>query len=227
MSSTHTAVALLAGTFGWKDEATPTAMTRTADGTPFVEFQVYTTDRRNKLPVRKSHLAVAHGPLALRIATTFDPGDLVVVCGDLRTPVACRFPAVSFDVNNAFRMPAVPMGRNPQGLNVAYVIGTARDATRSRFGDGTPATVLTIACASTLNSQRVSHHTALLEGPERDRARTLGAGDTVRVDGPVGLHIVGQERVWALYCERLRVLERFRERIPLLPPANGSLRRTA
>ena len=170
MTSDHVAVALLAGTFGWKDEAEPTALTRTADGMPFVEFQVQTTEWRNTHWLRTSHLATAHGPMALRIATTFDSGDLVVVSGDLRTLPGCRLAAVSLDVKSAFRIPAVPMDANTRGLNVAYVVGTARDATGTRFRDGTPATVLTVACASPLPSQRVNHHAVVLKGPMRESA---------------------------------------------------------
>jgi hypothetical protein len=227
MTSDHVAVALLAGTFRWKDEAQPTALTRTADGMPFVEFQVQTTEWRNTHWLRTSHLATAHGPMALRIATTFDSGDLVVVSGDLRILPGCRFWVLSLDVRSAFRIPAVPMDANTRGLNVAYVVGTARDATATRFRDGTPATVLTIACASPLPSQRVNHHAVVLKGPVRDSARSIAGGDTIRVDGPIGLHDIGQERMWAFTCEHLRLLERFPERTPLLPPTDGSLQRTA
>lgn len=227
MNSDHVAVALLAGPLRWGDDSDPTSLNRNAEGTPFVEFHVQTTEQRGNCRVTTSHPATAHGPTALRIATTFGAGDMVVVLGELRSIPGHRLPITSLEVKNAFRMPDVPIYADAPSLNVAYVVGTARDATATRLSDGTLATVLTVTCVSPLPSRYLNHQTVVLEGPMRDLARTIAAGDIVRVDGSIGLHGIGRQSVWGFTCAHLRVLEHFPERTPLLSPADRSLQRTA
>jgi hypothetical protein len=225
MTTDHVAVALLAGTFRWTDESDPNPLKRTAQGAPFVECHIELTEQRGSGRVHTTHYATAQGPTALRIATTFNSGDLVVMSGDLEIVGAHPLPILSLHVKRALRMPEVPLCASPASLNVAYAVGTARDATSTRLGDGTPATFLTLACVTPPPSQKVNHHTVVLKGAVCRAARTIGAGDTIRADGKLGVHTIGGQQVWGLACDHLRVLERFPARTPLLPAAERSLQR--
>ena len=83
MDTQHIAAALLAGPFRWKDDCEPNRLNRTADGTPFVEFRILTTEVRGRCGLETDHQAVAYGPAAIRIATTFAADDFAAVSGEL------------------------------------------------------------------------------------------------------------------------------------------------
>jgi hypothetical protein len=227
MNSDHIAAALLAGAFQLMGESSAKPLRRTAEGTPFVRFEVKTSELRGDCRVTTIHPAIAYGPTAVRIATTCRDGDMIVVSGALQAIPGCRFPSVSLVVKNTLRMSDVPVSATAPSLNVAYVVGTAHEATVTHLRDGTCATVLTVCCMSALPAQYVNQQTVILKGSMQEVARTVAAGDIIRVDGPIGLHGIGREDVWGFTCEHLRVLARFPEPTPLLHPMDGTLQRTA
>ncbi len=225
MNIDHAAGALLAGLFRSSGQSDRSRFHRTADGTVVVEFQVQTTEPSGNPRVITCHPVIAYGPLAIRIATTFTPGDLVVVSGEFGAVPGHRFPVALVNVKNAFRVFERALD-NPPSVNVAYAVGTARDAIETKLRDGTAATVLTVVCLFPPPGRNRNHHTVILNGSMRDLARAIASGDTIRVDGRIGLHAIGRQDVWALTCANLSVLERCSERTPLTPPVSRSLQPT-
>ena len=226
MNIDHAAGALLAGLFLSSHPSDRRRFDRTADGTVMVEFEVQTAESSGNRRVTTRHPAIAYGPLAVRIATTFTPGDLVVVSGEIGAVPGHRLPIALVNVRNAFRVSEHALLDNAPTVNVAYAVGTARDAAETKLCDGTAATVLTVACLSQPPGHNRNHHTVILEGSMRDHARSVAAGDTIRVDGRIGLHAIGRQNVWALTCANLSVLERCPERSPLMSPMSRSLQPT-
>jgi len=216
MDTHHIAAALLAGPFRWHDTSDRNPLSRTPEGTPFVEFKILITEFRGGCRVETSHGAVAYGPAAIRIATTFTADDFAAVSGELCTAPGYHRPTTLLNVKNALRIPGTPiLGAEPT-LNVACVIGPVLDATAARLRDGTEITVLTVVCQSPQPTQYRNLQTVVLTGTERDLVRTIGTGDTIRADGPLALHAIGREAVWGLACAHLRVLERCRDHVPLV-----------
>src|SRR3954469_18037719 len=109
MDTQHIAAALLAGPFRWKDDCEPNRLNRTPDGRPFVEFKIVTTELRGRCRVETAHGAVAYGPLAIRIATTFTSDDFVAVSGELCTAPGYHRATTLLNVKNALRIPGTPL----------------------------------------------------------------------------------------------------------------------
>lgn len=216
MDTHHIAAALLAGPFRWNGSSDGNPLSRTPEGTPFVEFKIMTTEVRGRCRVETAHGAVAYGPLAIRIATTFTSEDFAAVSGDLCTAPGYHHPATLLNVKNALRLPGTPLVSGEPTLNVACVIGPVLDATASRLRDGTSVTVLTVVCRSAQASQSRNVQTVVLKGAARDVVRRIGAGDVIRADGQLALHAIGREAVWGLAAANVRVLERCGDHVPLV-----------
>jgi hypothetical protein len=216
MDTHHIAAALLAGPFHWNDNSNPNLLRRAPEGTPFVEFNVLTTELRGHYRVETAHGAVAYGPLAIRIATTFTSDDFVAVSGELCTAPGYHRPTTLLNVKNALRSPGTPLVGGEPTLNVACVIGPVLDATATRLRDGTSITVLTVVCQSPRPNQYRNLQTVVLTGAQRNLVQTIGSGDTIRADGQLALHAIGREAVWGLAGAHLRVLERCRDHVPLV-----------
>lgn len=216
MDNPHIAGALLAGPFRWKDSFDLKPLNYTPEGAPFVEFRIFTTETRDQCVIETSHLAVAYGPTAIRISTTFSSDDFAAVSGDLSSVPGYARPTTLLNVKSALRIPGPSaLGKKPT-LNVAYAVGAVLDATTTRLRDGTPTTVLSVVCQSPQPSQYRNVLTVFLTGPARDLVRTIGTGDTIRADGSLALQRIGRESIWAIACAQLRVLERCREHVPLV-----------
>lgn len=216
MDTHHIAAALLAGPFSWKDNSDRNPLSRTPEGTPFVEFQILTSELREHCRVETIHGAVAYGPAAIRIATTFTSDDFAAVSGELCTAPGYHRRTTILNVKNALRIPGTPLVGPEPTLNVACVIGPVLDATAAHLRDGASITVLTVVCQSPQPNQYRNLQTVVVTGAERDLVRTIGCGDTIRADGPLALHSIGRETVWGLACAHLRVLERCRDHVPLV-----------
>ena len=216
MDTHHIAAALLAGPFRWNDKSDPNPLRRTPEGTPFVEFKILTTELREHCRVETAHGAVAYGPPAIRIATTFSSDDFAAVSGELCTAPGYHRPTTLLNVKNALRIPGTPLVGGEPTLNVACVIGPVLDATAARLRDGTSVTVLTVVCHSPQPNQYRNLQTVVLKGAKRDLVRTIGSGDTIRADGQLALHAIGREAVWGLAGAQLRVLERCSDHVPLV-----------
>lgn len=217
MNAHHIAAALLAGPFRWNDSLGRNHLSRTPEGTPFVEFKIVTTEVRGRRRVETAHGAIACGPTAIRIATTFTSDDFAAASGELCTATpGYQRPTTLLNVKNALRIPGTPILSGEPTLNVACVIGPVLDATVTRLRDGTPITVLTVVCRSPQPSQHRNLQTVVLKGAERDLARRIGSGDTIRADGQLALHEIGREAVWGLAGTHMRVLERCNDHVPLV-----------
>ena len=216
MDTHHIAAALLAGPFRWNDNSDPNPLRRTPEGTPFVEFKILTTELRGRCRVETAHGAVAYGPPAIRIATTFASDDFAAVSGEpvhgARLPPADDAPQRQERLANPWD--AAPRRRaNPQRR--------MRHRTRPRRDRDSASRwhvdhVLTVVCQSPQPSQYRNLQTVVLKGAERDLVRTIGSGDTIRADGQLALHAIGREAVWGLAAAQLRVLERCSDHVPLV-----------
>jgi len=216
MEPQHIAAALLAGPFRWKDDCEPNRLNRTPDGIPFVEFRILTSEARWDCALGTSHQAVAYGPAAIRIATTFTADDFAAVSGELCTVPGYGWPSTLLNVKNALRVPGTPPRSKEPTLNVAYVEGPVLDGTATWLRDGTPITVLTVVCQSPQPGQHRNLQTVALVGAARDLVGLVGTGDTIRADGALELQHVGRESFWAIESSHLRVIERCREPVPLV-----------
>lgn len=227
MNHEHVAVAVLAGRFESGADVGAKRFDRLPDGRVVFEFSIKTDEGYAASSSPTRHPIIAYGPTAIRIATTCSPGDLVVVSGDVGVIPGHRLPTALMNAKNVLRVTEGAPRGIAASLNLACVIGSALHAVETRLRDGTPVTLLTLACAPAGAIPSVTNYAAILVGSTQELATNIATGDTIRVDGPIDLYPIGGEDVWAVGCVALKVLKAFPVRRHLLPAMDSSLRRTA
>lgn len=214
MDRQHASTAELTGRLGQKPE-----LKHTDDGVPYVQLSLATTDRFTNdagfvLQQTEWHRAVAWGPVAEKIASTFKKGDSVTLAGAIRINVYEKDGAKN-RVEELHVDSAGPSAEKGVSKNHVRLVGTAReDAEKVDMKTDVSLTGLSIATRTTVNGrEREDWHKVAVWGKHAEAARDIKAGDTIAIEGTLRHHSFtdseGHERrVSSIDARQFQVLER-------------------